>query len=117
MHTWPPDELAILADSEALTLRTGADHKSGVDVGMVLVDGELYVRGFHGTGTHWYQEALTDGVGRIAVGTLARDVTLQAGPGPLAEIDAAYLAKYGKAAAIVENAQARAATLHILPVN
>lgn len=114
---WTPAEQEILTGSEALTLFAGDHDQTSVEVGMVLVDGELYVRAYRRTGSRWYQAAGHHGHGRIHVGTVTRDVLLSAVTGDelTAAIDAAYHAKYGGVGSIATTPAARPATIRISP--
>jgi hypothetical protein len=79
---WTPGELAVLTDSGSLSLSAGDDGQPGVETGMVVVGGELYVRAYRG-----------------------------AQSGPADAIDAAYQAKYGNISAVATTPQARSATI------
>jgi hypothetical protein len=113
---WTPGELAVLTDSGSLNLSAG-DGQPGVEIGMVVAGGELYVRAYRGTQSGWYRAARERGHGRIRVGAVARDVLLQipAEIEPADAIDAAYQAKYGNTSAIATTPQARSATIRIIP--
>jgi hypothetical protein len=114
---WTPGEVAVLTDSGSLNLSAGDDSQPGVDIGMVVAGGELYVRAYRGAQSGWYRAAREHGHGRIRVGAIARDVLLQI-PAEVESadaIDAAYQAKYGNTSAIATTPQARSATIHIIP--
>ncbi|WP_037855319.1 DUF2255 family protein [Streptomyces sp. NRRL S-340] len=117
MNTFGPEDLALLAAHDSLVLTAGDEDREGVETGMVLVRGALYVRAYRGVGSRWYQAAREHGRGRIRVGGITREVLLETGdPGPAPEIDAAYRAAYGAAAAsLVVSPGARAATIRIAP--
>ncbi|WP_018567201.1 DUF2255 family protein [Streptomyces sp. PsTaAH-124] len=116
MNTWTPEDLALLAAHDSLVLTAGDSHPDGVETGMVLVRGALYVRAFRGVGSRWFRAAREHGRGRIRVGPATREVLFVPGAaGPAAEIDAAYRDRYGPAAALVHSPAARAATLRIDP--
>ncbi|MEU3254326.1 DUF2255 family protein [Streptomyces sp. NPDC006997] len=118
MTPWTPDDLALLTGARTLLLTAGDDGHPGVEVGMVLLGGELYVRAHRGIRSRWYQAARDHGHGRVRVGAVTRDVLLTTGDGgPAHEIDAAYRSKYGRTAdAFVTGPVARAATVRIRPV-
>ncbi|MEU5088392.1 DUF2255 family protein [Streptomyces sp. NPDC021356] len=117
MNTWSPEDLALLAAHDSLVLTAGDGDRDGVEIGMVVVHGALYVRAYRGVRSRWYQAAREHGRGRIRVGTVAREVLLETGAaGAAAEIDAAYRTAYGTpAAALVASPGARAATIRIHP--
>ncbi|MFI6495475.1 DUF2255 family protein [Streptomyces sp. NPDC050564] len=113
MTTWPPEDLALLTGSESLVLTAGDDDHLGVEIGMVLVGGELYVRAYRGVRSSWYQAAYKHRHGHIRVGAVTRDVLLETrDTRPASEIDAAYRNKYGKTAGAIA---AHAATIRIDP--
>ncbi len=117
MTVWTPEDQVLLSETYALTLTAGNDGHEGVEIGMVVVDGELYVRAYRGVRSRWYRAARDRGHGRIQVAGVTRDVLFQTGdldfsPG----LEAAFRAKYGPLAdALVASPQARAATIRIDP--
>ncbi|GGJ23054.1 DUF2255 family protein [Streptomyces brasiliensis] len=117
MTTWTSEDLALLAGAESLVMTAGDDGHPGVEIGMVLVGGELYVRAHRGVRSRWYQAAQKHGHGQIRVGAVTRDVLLETcDSGPAFEIDAAYRNKYGQAAgALAASSAAYAATIRIDP--
>lgn len=114
MTRWNPDELAELARASSLRLRAGQQPGPEVDLGMVLVGGELYVRAYRGPRSRWFQAAREAGTGWISAGSLARDVLLIPDLGPADAIDDAYRVKYGDSS-LVASPPARAATVRIVP--
>ncbi|XVU29094.1 DUF2255 family protein [Actinoplanes sp. CA-054009] len=112
---WSSEEAAALAASPSLVLSVGRNGHEGVELGMVVVDGGLYVRAFRGRRSGWFQAALADPHGHISSGALDRDVLLTAERGPAEALDAAYRAKYGANAGLVASPSAHDATLHIVP--
>jgi hypothetical protein len=112
MSSWDPTDAAVLSDAPSLHLTVGSEV---VELGMVVVDGSLYVRAFRGPASRWYRAALTDPAGRIRVGPLDRAVSLAPHPEPPGAVDAAYHAKYGSLGTLVDNPQARRATLRVSP--
>ncbi|MBW8798072.1 MAG: DUF2255 family protein [Streptomyces sp.] len=117
MTTWTPGDLALLTEAESLVLTAGDDGHLGVGIGMVLVDGELYVRAYRGVRSSWYQAARRHSHGQIRVGAVTRDVLLDTrDTRPASAIDAAYRNKYGQAAgALAVSPAAHAATIRIDP--
>lgn len=43
----------------------------------VIVEGDLYVRTYHGTSSRWYQAALKQKAGRIHAAGMIKDVTFE----------------------------------------
>ncbi|MGW9030090.1 DUF2255 family protein [Streptomyces sp. NPDC055722] len=88
-----------------------------MEVGMVVVGGELYVRAYRGAQWGWYQASREHGRGRIRLGHVASDVLLQAldENGPHDAIDSAYQAKYPSVGGLVTSSVTRCATIRIIP--
>ncbi|MEU8817342.1 DUF2255 family protein [Actinoplanes sp. NPDC048796] len=112
---WSSEEAAVLAASPSLMLSVGPARREGVELGMVVMNGDLYVRAFRGRRSAWFRAALSDPRGHIAAGGLDRDVLLSAEPGPAEALDAAYRAKYGANAALVTGPSAQDDTLRVEP--
>ncbi|MFG1711027.1 DUF2255 family protein [Nonomuraea sp. M3C6] len=119
MTTWTSAEQQILTSSGSLTLTLTAGDRDqpSVEVGMVLVNGQLYVRAYQGARSHWYQAAKHHGHGHVHLGALTRDVLLRTAIGyePADAIDTAYHTKYGGRGSITTTPTARSATIHISP--
>jgi len=85
----------------------------------VAFDGALYVRGYNGQDSRWYQAAARHKGGRILAAGLAKEVTFEPIEGPILDsIDEAYRAKY-RGSRYLEpmiGARARSATLKIMPI-
>lgn len=116
MTAWSPEDAAMLAAAPSLHLTVGTEPRSGVELGMVVVDAKLYVRAFRGRHSEWFQAALDQTHARIRVDTIEQGVILIPHAGSADAIDAAYRAKYGRNSTLVNNQQARRATLRIVPV-
>ncbi|MFJ5035824.1 DUF2255 family protein [Streptomyces sp. NPDC088560] len=119
MTAWTPEDQTLLSEAYALVLTAGNgdDGHKGVEIGMVVVDGELYVRAYRGVRSLWYRAAQDHGCGRILVAGVTRDVLLETrGLALSPAIDAAFSAKYGQLAdALVTTSEAQAATIRIDP--
>ncbi|MGP4013483.1 DUF2255 family protein [Streptomyces sp. 4N124] len=117
MTTWTSEDLALLSETYSLVLTAGDGPHPGVEIGMVVVDGELYVRAYRGVHSRWYRAAREHGHGTIQVGAATRDVLLTARDlAPPAELNAAFRDKYGRPAdALMASTEARAATIRIDP--
>ncbi|TYB50400.1 DUF2255 family protein [Nonomuraea sp. PA05] len=114
---WTSEDLALLAGAYSLVLTAGDGGGPGVEIGMAVVGGEVYVRAYRGPRSRWYRAAEQHGHGRIEVGGIDREVLLTTGgPATPAGLDAAFRDKYGEAAeALVASPEARAATVRIDP--
>jgi hypothetical protein len=117
MTAWTAEDRSLFSETYSLVLTAGEAERTGVEVGMVVVDDALYVRAYRGVRSRWYRAAREHGRGTVRVGAVSRDVLLTAGDvEPPAGLDAAFRAKYGAVAdALVANPQARAATVRIDP--
>ncbi|KUM85032.1 hypothetical protein AQI94_29250 [Streptomyces pseudovenezuelae] len=115
--TWTPEDQTLFSETYSLVLTAGDTDHPGVEVGMVVVAGELYVRAYRGVGSRWYRAARKHGHGTIRVGTVRHDVLLTTdGLERRAGLDAAFRTKYGSVAeARVASPEARAATIRIDP--
>ncbi|MET7695222.1 DUF2255 family protein [Streptomyces sp. NPDC005483] len=119
MTTWTPEDRTLLSETYSLVLAAGDTGHPGVEIGMVVVDGALYVRAYRGVDSRWYRAAREHGYGTIRVGAVRRDVLLTTGGiEPSEGLDAAFRAKYGPVAeALVASPEARAATIRIDPAS
>lgn len=115
MTGWSPSELRELNRADSLYLTVGPQSGPATELGMVTVNGQLYVRAYSGPSSRWFQAARDAATGTITAGDLARAVRLVPDPGPASTIDAAYQAKYRNSGTLVASPQARAATLRIDP--
>ncbi|MEU0945582.1 DUF2255 family protein [Streptomyces canus] len=117
MTAWAPADQSLFAATYSLDLTAGNADRPSVEIGMVVVDGELYVRAYRGVRSIWYRAAREHGLGTIRVGSVSRDVLLTTrGLEGSTVLDAAFRAKYGPVAdALVRSPEARAATIRIDP--
>ncbi len=122
MTTWPADTLAAIDSADDLEVSPlrgdGITHGTPTWIWCVAVDGELYVRGYNGTSSRWYQAAMARPEGRIHAAGQALEVIFEAAPRELADaIDDAYRAKYGTSPYLAPmiSARARAACVRIRP--
>ena len=86
----------------------------------VVVDDALYVRGYNGTRSRWYQAALRQKAGRISAAGTTQDVAFEPVDGAINDrIDEAYRTKY-RGNPYLEpmiGQRARAATVRISPLS
>ncbi len=118
---WSQDELSKI--DEADDLKIAPFREDGITYGTptwiweVVVDGSLYVRGYHGRRSRWYQAAVRQKAGRIIAAGVTREVAFEPVEGSINDrIDDAYRAKYGKSQYLAPmiSAQARVATVKIV---
>src|SRR5689334_23856979 len=99
MADWHKDELTKIAEADDLHIspfrEDGVTYGTPTWIWSVVVDGELYVRGYNGQQSRWYQAAVRQKAGRIHAAGMTKDVVFEPVNGPLNDrIDAAYRAKY-----------------------
>jgi hypothetical protein len=124
MATWLKDELQRIAASDDLHIsplrEDGVTYGTPMWIWSVAVDGVLYVRGYNGQDSRWYQAAVRQKAGRIRAAGMTREVIFEPVPGPVNDlIDDAYRAKYGGSPYLqpMIGSRARSATVRVLPRN
>ena len=83
-----------------------------------MVDDVLYVRGYNGQNSRWYQAAVRQKAGRIIAAGMAKEVVFEPVDGPIKNrIDDAYRAKYRSSPYLnpMIGTRARSATVKIMP--
>ena len=122
MATWPNDELHKIAEADDLHIAPfrddGKTYGTPTWIWSVAVDGALYVRGYNGQKSRWYQAAVRQKAGRITAAGMTREVDFEPVDGPINDrIDYAYRAKYRGSQYLspMIGAPARAATVRITP--
>lgn len=120
---WSTMELAKIVAADDLHIapfrEDGVTYGTPTWIWCVAVDGALYVRGYSGPSSRWYQAAVKQKAGRIIAAGLTREVGFEPVAGTINDnIDAAYRAKYAKSAYLAPmiGARARAATIRITPL-
>jgi hypothetical protein len=122
MSTWSKDELRKIAEADDLHIspfrEDGATYGTPTWIWSVTVDDALYVRGYTGQNSRWYQAAVRQTAGRIIAAGMTKEVTFEPVDGPInSRIDDAYRAKYHDSPYLspMINARARSATVKIMP--
>ncbi|RJT31994.1 DUF2255 family protein [Mesorhizobium waimense] len=122
--TWSPDELRRIAESDDLHIapfrEDGTTYGTPTWIWSVVVDNALYVRGYNGQKSRWYQAAVRQKAGRVTAAGLAREVSFEPVDGAVNDpIDAAYRGKYAASPylAAMVGPRARSATIKISPRN
>jgi hypothetical protein len=126
MDLWPKDELRAIAEADDLHIapfrEDGNTYGTPTWIWSVAVDDELYVRGYNGQSSRWYQAAVRQKAGRIVAAGLTREVAFEPVEGTgeeriLERIDEAYRAKYQGSPYLkpMIGARARAATVRVMP--
>ena len=117
------EELYKIAEADDLHIspfrENGVTYGTPTWIWSVAVDDALYVRGYNGVESRWYQAALRQKAGRIDAAGMTKAVAFE----PMDDermndrIDNAYRAKYTKSPYLkpMISARARAATIRIAP--
>lgn len=120
MTTWPDETLVAIDTADDLKISPlradGVTHGTPTWIWCVVVDGELYVRGYNGVASRWYAAAMARPEGRIRAAGQLFDVTFEPAAAELADaIDDAYRAKYAASPYLAPmiSARARAAGVRI----
>lgn len=120
--TWQKDRLKQIAEADDLHIspfrEDGATYGTPTWIWSVVVDGALFVRGYNGTKSRWYQAAVRQKAGRVTVAGLTIEVSFEPVNGEInGKIDDAYRIKYSKSSYLAPmiGERARAATVKIAP--
>jgi hypothetical protein len=122
MSDWSMDELRRIAESDDLHVspfrEDGKTYGTPTWIWSVVVDDDLYVRGYNGTSSRWYQAAVRQQAGRITAAGITKEVGFEPVNGAVNDrIDDAYRAKYKGSPYLAHmiGDRARSATVRILP--
>lgn len=78
---WSDDELSKIDQADDLKIapfrEDGATYGTPTWIWEVVVDGSLYVRGYHGQKSRWYQAAVQQKAGRIIAAGMTRTVAFE----------------------------------------
>jgi hypothetical protein len=119
---WSKNELRKISEADDLHIAPFRD--DGVTYGTptwiwsVAVGDALYVRGYNGKKSRWYQAALRQKAGRIVAAGMTKEVTFEPVDGPINDrVDDAYRTKYHdhEYLAPMIGARARSATIKVMP--
>src|SRR3974390_1298613 len=100
MSTWSKNELRKIAEADDLHIspfrEDGKTYGTPTWIWSVAVDNSLYVRGYNGKDSRWYQAAVRQKAGRIEAAGMTKEVAFEPVDGSINDrIDDAYRAKYG----------------------
>src|SRR5580692_7623586 len=122
MTKWSKDELRRISEADDLHIapfrEDGVTYGTPTWIWSVAVDDALYVRGYNGQKSRWYQAAVRQKAGRIVAAGLKKEVALEPVVGPMNDrIDEDYRAKYRGSPYLdpMIGRRARAATVRIMP--
>jgi len=122
MNAWSREDIRKIAETDDLHISPFRD--DGVTYGTptwiwsVVVDDSLYVRGYNGQTSRWYEAALKQKAGRITAAGMTREVAFEAVQGAINDlIDDAYQKKYKGSPYLkpMIGERARSATIKIHP--
>ncbi|MFZ0520358.1 MAG: DUF2255 family protein [Candidatus Acidiferrales bacterium] len=121
MTAWSKDELRKIAEADDLHIspfrEDGVTYGTPTWIWSVVVDGALYVRGYNGQKSRWYQAAVKQKAGRITVAGMTKEVAFEPVDGPINDrIDEGYRAKYQGSPYLkpMIGSRARSATVKVL---
>src|SRR5579863_9722739 len=121
MSDWTKAELRKIAVADDLHIsplrEDGRTYGTPTWIWSVVVDGGLYVRGYNGEKSRWYQAAIRQKAGRITAAGMTKDVCFEPVGGAVNHhIDEAYRQKYAKSPYLAPmiGERARAATVRIM---
>lgn len=119
---WLEEDLRKIVEADDLHVapfrEDGTTYGTPTWIWSVAVDGDLYVRGYNGRSSRWYQAAARQNAGRIVAAGMTKEVTFALVDGSINDlIDEAYRLKYRGSPYLVPmvGARARSATVKILP--
>jgi hypothetical protein len=122
VKAWSKDALQRIAEADDLHIsplrEDGRTYGTPTWIWSVAVDDALYVRGYNGQKSRWYQSAVHQEAGCIIAAGLTKEVAFEAVEGPLNDrIDDAYRAKYRGSQYLIPmiSKRARGATVRIWP--
>ncbi|MDP0499904.1 MAG: DUF2255 family protein [Verrucomicrobiota bacterium JB022] len=123
MSDWSSEELEKIRPADDLHISPfradGKTYGTPTWIWSVVVDGQLFVRAYHGRKSRWHQAAVTQRAGRIQVAGMQPEVTFEEVDDPQlnGRIDAAYREKYAESPYLppMISDRTRAATILIQP--
>ncbi len=126
MIAWPKEELSKIAHADDMHIapfrEDGMTCSTPTWILSVEVDDAIYVRGYNGQKSRWYQAAVRQKAGRIHAAGRMIEVAFEPVDGPGDErinvrIDDAYRAKYSRSPYLnaMTGKRARGATVKIMP--
>jgi len=122
MTAWAKDELRKIAATDDLHIspfrEDGKTYGTPTWIWSVVIGDALYVRGYNGKDSRWYQAAIKQRAGRISAAGMTKEVKFEPVDGAINEkIDDAYRAKYKGSPYLkpMIGKRARSATIRIMP--
>jgi hypothetical protein len=122
MAAWPQDELRKVAEADDLHVapfrEDGRTYGTPTWIWSVAVHDALYVRGYNGQSSRWYQAAVRQKAGRIIAAGMTKEVVFEPADAAINDrIDDAYRTKYRGSPYLnpIIGPRARSATVKIMP--
>ncbi|MGD0787700.1 MAG: DUF2255 family protein [Terracidiphilus sp.] len=122
MSAWSKEELSKIAAADDLHIspfrEDGVTYGTPTWIWSVAVGDALYVRGYNGQSSRWYQAAVQQKAGQIIAAGITKQVSFEPEDGPINDrIDDAYRAKYRGSPYLdpMIGKRARSATVKITP--
>jgi hypothetical protein len=122
MTAWPKVELRKVVEADDFHIspfrEDGVTYGTPTWIWSVAVDAALYVRGYNGQKSRWYQAAIRQKAGRITAAGMTKEVTFEPVDGAINDrIDDAYRSKYKGSPYLspMIGARARSATVKVMP--
>jgi hypothetical protein len=122
MSPWNKNRLREIAEADDLHIapfrEDGVTYGTLTWIWSVVVEDALYVRGYNGQSSRWYQAAVRQKAGRITATGMTKEVSFEPVDGPINDrIDDAYRAKYKGSPYLspMIGKRARSATIKITP--
>jgi hypothetical protein len=126
MILWKKGDLCKIAEADDLHIapfrQDGTTYGTPTWIWSVAVDDALYVRGYNGQSSSWYQAAVRERAGRIIAAGITMEVAFEPVDGPGDEslndrVDDAYRKKYRSSPYLTPmiGTRARSATVRIMP--
>jgi hypothetical protein len=119
---WSADELRKIIEADDLHIspfrEDGVTPGTPTWIWAVAVNGDLYVRGYNGQGSRWYQAARRQKAGQIKAAGATRNVLFEPVAGAINDrVDEAYRTKYRGSPYLAPmiGDSARGATIRIMP--
>jgi hypothetical protein len=119
---WPAETLRKIVEADDLHIapfrEDGVTPGTPTWIWSVAVDGDLYVRGYNGQASRWYQAARRQKAGQITAAGATRDVLFEPVEVPINDrVNEAYRAKYRGSPYLAPmiGDRARSATIKIMP--
>jgi hypothetical protein len=122
MTPWSQDDLCRIGEADDFHIspyrEDGTTLGTPTWIWSVVVDDDVFVRAYNGTGSRWYRAATTQGAGSVRAAGLEKAVVFEPVDGAVNDrIDDAYRSKYAGSPYLdpMIGARARAATVRVVP--